>query len=192
MKVKISNGNTKLGGTMNISLPPGLSCRTGIPCFNDGCYARKSYRMYPNVKRAWDHNYDLYHTDPEEYFDSISDEAMKADFFRWHVSGDIINQKYFDGMVDVAEMEVLTKFLVFTKKYDLDFSEAPDNLQVVLSTWPGLELPEDESLLWAWLLGDVRRDTNAMYLICPGNCEQCGHKCWTLLQHNIDVVFPKH
>lgn len=194
MIAKVSKGNTKIGGTPNISLPPGITCRKDALCLTDGCYAMKSFRQYPNVRKAWTHNMDMYNKEPEEYFDSIGDQvaASGARFFRWHVAGDIINQAYFDGMVDVAELECLTKFLVFTKRYDLDFSAAPENLKVVLSIWPGMKLPEETVLPWAWLEEDGRRPLHYIYITCPGNCEMCGHKCWSYLDRDIDVIFPKH
>ena len=194
MEAKVSKGNSKIGGTPNISLPPGLTCRKDALCYKDGCYARKSYRMFPAVRRAWIHNFHCYNNDPEQYFDSIGDQIVMAEFFRWHVSGDIIDQRYFDGMCELGLLEPLTRFLVFTKKYDLDFSGTPDNLQTVLSIWPGMELPEDKSLPWAWLQEDVRRPINDPYLMCPGNCSEgfCSHKCWSVVSKDLSVVFNRH
>ena len=44
-KVNVQRGNTKLGKVLNVSLPPGRTCPSQVPCFNQGCYARKFYRL---------------------------------------------------------------------------------------------------------------------------------------------------
>jgi len=188
----ISRGNSKLGNVLNISLPPGAACRPGIPCFNEGCYARKAYRLYPNVKAAWDKNYKFWLENPVEYFKEIAEACIGEPFFRWHVAGDVPDQSYLDYMVDIARQLPDTRFLCFTKKYDLDFKWIPKNLQIVLSTWPGLELPENKGLPWAWLSEDWRRPLDDLYLVCPGDCSACGNKCWDLVSAEIPVVFPKH
>lgn len=61
MKTRISDGNGKVGRIPNISLTPGRTCSAEAcrTCLTHGCYAMKSYRMYPSVRRSWDANTDL-------------------------------------------------------------------------------------------------------------------------------------
>ena len=192
MSLHISKGNTKIGNIANVSLPPGLSCRKDVPCFMEGCYARSAFRMYPTVRKAWTENLEYYQEFPDKYFKGVAEAAKYYTLFRWHVSGDIVDEKYLEGMKQVALSCPNTRFLCFTKRYDYDYSGIPENLIIVLSTWPGLELPNNDSLPWAWLMNDVRRPLNGMYLVCPGNCSVCENKCWNLIDKDIPVVFQKH
>lgn len=92
--VILSHGNTKLGNITNINLPPILSCAYGVPCSSSGCYAKKAYRQYPNVRNAWNWNFNLYKTDSNDYFASIIKQLKRKrhlDRFRWHSSGDILD-----------------------------------------------------------------------------------------------------
>jgi hypothetical protein len=192
MKLTISTGNVKLGKIANVSLPPVQSCRPGVLCAGK-CYAKKSYRMYPNVRNAWDGNLELYRNNRFEYFFGISKwlETHRAEFFRWHVSGEIQDEFYWEAMKTIAESFNCTKFLVFTKMYDLDFSEIPDNLSVVLSTWPGMELPDNNFLPRAWCQDGTETRIPEDALGCPGNCTTCG-MCFNLNKIKKDVFFNIH
>lgn len=105
-EVKISYGNSKIGRIANISLPPIMSCPKDVPC-SIGCYALKSYRLYENVRKAWDWNLKLLKDDPYDYFGSLIDQLKRKKQlkrFRWHVSGDIV-----DLMVNYKIMELFCK-----------------------------------------------------------------------------------
>ncbi len=78
---------------------------------------------------------------------------------------------------------------MFTKRYDWNFSDVPNNFKVYFSTWPGLALPSKMfDFQIAWLETDERKPEE--YFRCPGNCQDCGMSCWKM--KNIDIVFPKH
>ena len=196
MKLMISEGNSKIGAVPNISLPPGLSCAPCVPCFGDGCYAMKAYRMYPNVRTAWDGNLALWRGDPEAFSYELWAwlQSNHPRLFRWHVGGDIVDQAYADDVLGFAELFPTTKFLCFTKRYDLDFSEKPDNLTIVISVWPGLAFPEEkfEDFPKAFLAEDPRAPLHKIHLRCPGHCGQCDYKCWDALQPGMSVIFSKH
>ena len=94
MEVILSSGNIKLGNIWNINLPPILSCATGVPCSHTGCYAKKAYRQYPNVRNAWNWNLNYYKANSNDYFASIIKQLKRKrhlDRFRWHSSGDILD-----------------------------------------------------------------------------------------------------
>jgi hypothetical protein len=83
--------------------------------------------------------------------------------------------------------------LMFTKSYDIgvDFSRAPENLSVVLSTWPGMELPgaSYEGLPKSWLGDDPRAPGDGIK--CSGLCWACS-MCWDLRSSGKDVILKRH
>ena len=143
--MKISITNSKLGGKIpSINLPPVITCVKGAPC-SKLCYAKKGNWTYANVKNSLQKNLDHFTKDSESYFNDIiawlKDDSVVFKFFRWHSSGDIVDIKYLMGMVKVAQSCQETKFLCFTKKFDLinlfiDVNgELPSNLKIVFSAW---------------------------------------------------------
>ena len=98
VKIHISAGNMKLGAIMNISLPPVITCHNCGSC-KHYCYAVRSYNRFTDTAAGWNENYLLFITDPVRYFNEISAAVKLQRFFRWHVSGDIVNHEYFMGMI---------------------------------------------------------------------------------------------
>ena len=192
MNIKISSGNTKLGSIPNLNLPPVKTCREGVPCAKD-CYAMKAWRQYPNVRSAWQSNLDLYKNDPHTFFGRLHKylRIHRPYVFRVHSAGDIPDEKYWDYLRRVMPMYPETTFLIFTKRYDYDFIGLPSNVSVVLSIWPGLELPDNTDLPWAWLKDDSRMPADAYYSMCPGSCDDC-RVCWDKLSSNVHVCFRRH
>lgn len=195
MPIVVSEGNKKLGKTPNISLPPGKSCRPGVPCFKEGCYAQKFYRMYPEVKRAWDTNWRAWTKSPRGYFTSLRiwiQEHPKTRRFRFHVGGDIPNGDYYNWMCTLASIFPRVAFLAFTKCYSYARSERPTNLTLVFSRWPGYPCPDLGDAPQAWMLDEKRKDVyipkNAK--TCPGSCVTCS-RCFNM-KPSESVVFHKH
>ena len=201
MKVNLSKDNSKMGKVMSVSLPPILSCGAGLPCFK-GCYAAKLARLRPNVRASWENNWRMVMTDRGAYFMQIADaiEAKTPDLFRWHVAGDMPDYNYMGGMLYMAERFSDTRFLAFTKKTDLlslfikERRKMPTNLSVVVSMWPGFEVPKPvlRRFPTAWMNDpknpDPRIPANAVE--CGGNCEKCG-LCWNMKAGDV-VYFKKH
>lgn len=136
----ISPGNTKLGKIVNISLPPVVTCPSNVPCANDGCYAKRIYRLRKRVKKAWDDNLNVFKSNSFYYFNGINAylkrRRNKVTNFRWHTSGDILNQEYYDGMEYVAYENPNVNFLAFTKNKKINFSiNKPKNLIIRFSNW---------------------------------------------------------
>ena len=198
MKIKISEGNSKLGTIANISLTPGKTCSADAckTCLKCGCYALKSYKAYPTTRAAWDNNTDIaindiarFEADLMLYFSSISAPR----FFRIHVGGDFVSAEYAAMWARVAAANPGTNFLAFTKQWDnIRGVEFPENVSIVLSAWPGIEIPADLRAKYsvAWL-DDGTEDIPADALECPSNCETCG-VCWSLAKRGLDVFFRKH
>jgi len=193
MKTVISKGNKKLGGIPNISLPPVWSCVKGIPCAK-GCYAMKAYRMYPNVKTAWNNNLALAKTNRIKYFTDIYDyiRDKKPNYFRWHVSGDILDFQYFRYMNDLAYIFPDTKFLCFTKNYKIvnDYKTGyaiADNLKVYFSAWPEWIIDNPHNIPIAYMQDGTVQVPESTYE-CPGSCLNCKY-CFT---NGNTIVFHKH
>jgi hypothetical protein len=193
--VFISTDNSKLGRIYNISLPPGLSCGKDVPCRRD-CYARHIWRRKRlHVEQGWSLNWYHYQTCPRNYFDAITEflREKARRYFRWHVSGDIVDSDYWQGMLRVASALPETRFLCFTKRHDLVRKSRviPGNLTVVASMWPGWGTPP-RKFPRAWCRHPKQPDPRIPKTAkrCPGHCDTC-HKCWNLAPKD-DVVFELH
>jgi ferredoxin len=191
--LRISRRNSKVPFP-NLSHTPVKGCGNCQYCAKS-CYARKSYKQYPDVRNAWDSNLTLWQDDPEGYAADLGTFLGKthAKAFRFFVAGDIPDQNYVDSiMIHAALSFPEIRFLVFTKMHHLDFSGRPGNLQVVFSQWPSMPTPARiDGIQWAWTQdGDETRiPANALW--CPGDCGSCG-MCWELSSLERDVYFDIH
>lgn len=194
----VSGGNMKVGSVPNWSLTPGRTCSAEAckTCFVEGCYACKAYRQYPSTRKAWDENSDLAERGLEKlepFFDLYFGGLNAPRFFRIHVAGDFVSRKYAEMWARVAAKHPGTRFLAFTKQWEnvrgVDF---PENFSLVLSGWPGTEIPADLSAQYAKAICVEKAEEipeNGFH--CPGSCENCG-ACWELGKRGIDVYFVKH
>lgn len=203
MKVNISHTNSKLGGFIpSINLPAGLTCRADAPC-QKGCYAKKGNFSYNNVKTSLQNNLDIFNNSPNDYFKQIISELNNEDitykFFRWHSSGDIINYEYLKGIIKVAEACPQTKFLCFTKKFNLvnmylEFKQLPENLRIVFSAWDKdfkVDNPHNLPVTYVNFKNSEKNADIPEYAIpCVGKCYEC-KACWTL-EKGQSVVFNQH
>jgi hypothetical protein len=204
----LSKQNSKLGHVYNISLPPGETCMKDAPCFAK-CYARKAWRLYSAVRKAWKHNLAAYEANGLAYFEYIAGvcNAKGIEYFRWHVAGDIPDQNYLTGMLMVAKAAPATKFLCFTKRlFAYNRAIKLDNLKIVYSMWPGLPVPVSDKKALAWVdvkqpaaqddcvnmreyakaLDTVRKDA----IKCSGTCDKC-FMCW-YLEPEMSVIMKEH
>ena len=183
----ISKGNIKVGKIPNVSLPPVIACGNHGYCKND-CYAMRSYKQYNQVRKSWQENYNLAIKSHEIYFSMIDSFLWKHKprMFRWHVSGDILSQKYLGGMVQVALNNPEIKFLAFTKMFKFDYSGCPENLAVVFSMWPGMKRPRFKKGVsgFYWMQDGTEKRVPHGALECFGHCDNCG-MCWNL--KNLDI-----
>lgn len=203
MKVKISTTNSKLGLIPSVNLPPILSCRDKCPCAND-CYARKGRYRFKNVQESLLNNFKLYKNNPEQYFDeiyhSINTGIIVYSYFRWHAAGDIVDEKYFDGMVGLATELHSTSFLAFTKKFEivnsyLDSGKCiPENLHIVFSAWgKNFKVDNPYSFPVAYVRfkdQKLNSDIPVNAMECSGDCTNC-LLCWHISKGQ-SVVFNKH
>lgn len=201
--VKISTTNSKLGLIPSVNLPPVITCRDSCPCAKD-CYARKGNFRFANVKSSHMANYKAYLDDPKRYFDEIQKfiggGIVTYVYFRWHSSGDFVDENYFAGVVETAKKLPQTSFLSFTKKYEIvneyikQHGELPDNLHIVFSAWGDeLEVVNPYELPVAYVrFHDANKDKSipAEASECSGDCTNC-LQCWHIGKGEA-VVFNKH
>ena len=201
INIHISGGNTKLGFIMNISLPPVVTCQNCGSC-SKYCYAVRNYLRAPSIYNAWNENYLLFITDPDHYFSEISRAVKTQRFFRWHVSGDIVNGLYFAGMIKVAIENPKVEFLAFTKAYQIVNAaiaagvEIPSNLHLLFSAAPGVDMPNPYRIPECHVnFADPTQNTycgGAEYVYyCGGNCTECainGCGCFFLKPGDVTII----
>lgn len=201
IKIHISAGNMKLGAIMNISLPPVITCRNCSSC-KHYCYAVRSYNRFTDTAAGWNENYMLFLTDPDRYFNEISAAVKLQRFFRWHVSGDIVNQDYFRGMIRVAIENPKVEFLAFTKAYHIVNAAIaagaviPENLHLLFSAAPGVvmenpyKIPECHINFADPALNTYKGGAEYEYH-CTGNCTECavnGCGCFFLKPGDVTII----
>ena len=140
MNISISSGNVKMGKIPSVSLPAIATCRKDCDCCRK-CYAAKLEKLRPQVRNAYKRNLEILEASPAGYWREVEAVIMLSRFFRFHVSGDIPDSKYFRNMVEVSGRNRHCEILCFTKKYSIvnDYinngGEIPENLHLIFSGW---------------------------------------------------------
>ena len=199
--MKVTNGNSKLSASIpSINLPAGITCRADAPCCR-GCYAKKGNFLYKNIRDCYMQNLLDFKNNPTKYFDDIikffNQDLAIFRYARWHSSGDIVDIAYLNGMCKVAHKCKQTKFLCFTKKYELineyldEGGCIPPNLHIVFSGWDAnwtFDNPHNFPTSYVRFKDDTRDFNKAKQ--CTGRCHDCLN-CWKL-KKGQSVVFNKH
>jgi hypothetical protein len=196
--ISISTGNKKMGQIPSVSLPPVVTCKNCSTCAKK-CYAAKLCRIYKTVREAYDRNLEILKEDRDSYFFQVKAAAITSRYFRFHVSGDIIDADYLDRMVKLARELKGTEFLAFTKNYE-DVNEyftthkKPKNLHLIFSLpFTGAKIENPHNLPQAAvILKGQTPDEN--WKICGGNCTECACKgvgCWELKKGET-IAFYEH
>lgn len=192
VKMCISSGNKKIGRVLNVSLAPMLTCRADVPC-DHFCYDIKACLQYPNtVIDARARNTAILFRDRDRYFNTIIEKISrrrKNKYFRWHVSGDIVDADYLARMIEIAEMFPDWIFWTYTKRYSIvnnyvkehgDSMEKaiPENLHIMFSEWDGLEMENPYGFpFFTCELKDGNKNHEPEFFRnlhqCPGNCDIC-------------------
>ena len=180
----ISKGNKKIGNTLNVSLPPVISCGNCSGC-SLLCYDIKAVLQYGNVRKARARNYAILLMDRKKYFDDIR-KACKArkknKYFRFHVAGDIPDIDYFDRMVKLAREFPEFKFWTYTKMYGIvnvwcrmyGKELIPENLSVMFSEWRGMKMTNPFNFPeFRVVFKDEQKPAGVKW--CAGNCNTCIH-----------------
>ena len=199
LKLSVSNANSKMGSIKSISMPRIVTCAPGVPCAKT-CYVRH-FDWRGVVRNAYDNNLNLWLSDPDGFEVQATAAAYGSFYFRWHVSGDIVDRRYFEMMCRIAIKLPRTQFLAFTKKYDLineylaTDNKIPNNLHILFSSWPNYNMNNPYNLPVAYISfknGICEAPTDACE--CSGHCEDCayaGKNCW-VLEKGQSVVLKEH
>ena len=196
----ITTVNTKLGGSIaQLNMPYGASCRKDAPCYKE-CYCNHGNMRFDKVRKSHMDKYEMYKRNPEAFFEQISYELDMTPFkfFRWHASGDIVDAKYLELMCKLARRHKGTRFLCYTKKYELvneylEHHRKPSNLVLCLSNW-GQWKPENPHNLPTSYVDFGKGDEGIPEFAypCSGNCGECkGTHCW-FMHYGDSVCFHKH
>lgn len=196
MNVSISKGNSKMGAIPSVSLPACTTCNPSAPCFKK-CYALRLEKRYPTVNKAYARNLEILTNDPIVYWSNVYDAAKMTRFFRFHVSGDIPNITYFSQMCKLAKMLPDTKFLAFTKQFEIvnkwfKMGETiPENLQIIFSNWDSWKC-ENPHMLPTCEIILKGNEPAPDWKICGGNCTECacrGVGCWELKKGETIAIY---
>lgn len=210
-KITLSKGNKKLGRIINFSIPPLTTCNKKTKLCTKFCYALKSYKQYPNVRTAWDGNYEASLQD--DFVTLFNKELVrwtKKGFLtiRFHVSGDVYSLEYLDKLTSLVISNPNVTFYMYTKQWrdpdyleGLEFMHALPNATVFAST--DKETRDSREVPPSYLREayvqpkDEKRSTSLIQ--CPQqtdrveSCEKCGlcfkpfHK-----KHGRGVNFIEH
>lgn len=200
--VKISTTNSKLGLIPSINLPPLLTCRRDSPCAKD-CYAMKGRFRFKNVRDNLVNNYRCYLENPYTYFaeikNAINNGMISYSYFRWHASGDFVDKRYLERVVQIAKELPLTSFLAFTKQFEFvneyiqNGNSIPSNLHIVFSAWgDDFQVPNPYQFPIAYVRFKDKENKSipSTAIECSGNCTSC-LRCWKI-KRGESVVFNIH
>lgn len=208
--VSVSPGNRKTGDEVpSGSLHPDDTCKKrGRLCYTreflvleddlktPPCYALCNMADFrKTISEAWHRNGRILEKNEDLFFWQFEAFLNKKQphFFRWFVGGGVPNQSFLDRTKKLAERTPFTKVVMFDKGYDsgYDYSGSPSNMEVILSTWPGMPLPGREygEFRRSWLDIDKRKPADG--LLCSGHCSTCG-LCWNLSKVQRDVILHVH
>ena len=203
--VKISGGNIKMGGVPSVSILPVLFCPACCrECDGCGhiCYALKLAMIRGSVLRSWAMNTAILLEDWAKYWEEVRAALAGAHFFRFHVSGEIVNRAYFAEMVRAAADFPSCDQLTFTKKFaivnrHIDTAGAlPDNMRLLFSGMAGHEPDNPHNLPETTIIPKNTNpdDVPPSWRICPGSCETCaarGVGCWLARPGDV-IAFWQH
>lgn len=198
----IKNSNRKLGKLIgNINMPT-TTCRADAPC-RKLCYGRRGHFLYSSVRNSIDKNYKLFSDNPKSFFQQINAELLITpySFIRWHSIGDVPNTEYLEGMVRVARKNKKTRFLCFTKQYEIvnafieNGGKIPPNLIIVFSNWGDWHCENPFNLPTAWIkFRNCENEIPPNATECTGFCGTCVNteaSCWKLKKGGA-VYFHQH
>ena len=201
--VHISTSISKLGTAIpTVNLPAVLTCRSDAPC-KKYRYACKGNFRFKNVIKSLENNLNTYLNNPDIFFGTIDMQlqAIPYRYFRWFSSGDIVNAEFFERMVALANKHTATKFLCFTKKFEIvnawieKNGDLPDNLIVVFSNWGDFRCDNPYNLPTSWVeFKKEKYDIPEDAIQCNGYCGDCvntGCSCWDL-HKGESVKFHQH
>ena len=203
LKVLVSEGNSKIGKSLNVSIMPIITCGCmgnvcGVICYAVRAMIRMGFNGDKWKQNRWVINTLIAFLDPDRYFEEIKSAIREGlsrpkkpiHYFRWHVGGEIMSLTYFHRMVNLAKEFPEVRFLAFTKRYDIvneymdgygGRNSIPENLSILYSAAPGETVPNPYHLpeCHIWMADEKLNKVWRVQFVesqiwhCPGNCEEC-------------------
>lgn len=175
--------NDKYKGKIpQLNLPVGITCNPSAPCFPI-CYARFGNMGNPNNIASHLYHLLYYRTYGIGFFERIALEltARPSNCFRWHSSGDIVDEAYFEGMVWLANQKPSMQFLCYTKKlyivnkYIDNGGVIPENLKIYSSIFRNFKQDNPHKFPETYVKEGIETDANIPEnaFICGGDCTAC-------------------
>lgn len=171
------------------NLPAKITCKPSAIC-QKYCYALATEHRWQNATQSRFSN--LKCTKDKDFVDNMVC-VMKAQlikkpmkYCRIHESGDFYNQKYLENWMQIATYFKDMRFLAFTHSHDLNFSNKPKNMEILMSLWKDDDPKKIQSGFPISYTG--MRGVNAIHCVAgKDKCNKCGFKCWHLteLQKNV-------
>ena len=200
MKDILTFQNLKLGGKIpQLNMPYLTSCRDDAPCKKE-CYCTHGNMAFTNVRNSHMDKYKLYKSNPKAFFERIDAEMklVSYKYFRYHSAGDIVDIKYLNLMCWLARRHKETRFLCFTKKFEMvntyfDGHRKPENLVIVFSNWGNWRVANPHNFPESFVdFGRGDEEIPRFAYECPGKCDECeGQHCW-YMEKGQSVSFHKH
>lgn len=198
-----SEGNKKIGMTLNFNLLPLVTCNCKAECAKGrNCYAVRDMKRYPSCKQAWGENTDLLMNKHEYklFIDAFCEaiEIHNCRFVRLHSAGDIFSVEYLDALCKVAKKNRSVKFMTYTKQFDilkeyLKDHTIPSNFKIYLSFWNTFQADAElSSKFQIAYYNDFEHESLIDWdssFTCPGECPKCKFKCW---KTKDNVIFNRH
>jgi hypothetical protein len=199
--VIISSGNNELMKIPNLSLMPGKTC-PGEVAECKYCTAKGvlHYSTWSEVR--WTVNTFYARNLIERFKMDVMCQIYLArpQYFRIHVGGDFFSQEYLDAWFAICRDRKDVRFLAFTKSFELDYSNKPENFQAIWSVFPSTDFNKVPKGPRAWTEFDEIKlyyppgptyNMAANAFRCVGGCESCG-MCFYADQNRMDVRFQAH
>lgn len=200
--VRFSYGNRKTGNLVpSVSLIPIADCCSNCACCAKGCYAVLNICCYDATRKMLANNSAILRSDPDKYWREVEGEVMRNRWFRFHVSGDIVDYSYFLNMVGIAVRNPYCEILAFTKNFSvvnefIDYAggteKMPKNLHIIFSEWRGLDVPNPHNLPTSRPVWKGELVPSGIW--CGGDCSACAVKdegCWSL-KNGERILFEAH
>lgn len=189
----LTKGNEKLHKSiLGWSITPVKSCLNCKGCAKD-CYALGPYHRWPDVKAAWDRNFELAKADnfKADVIGQIK-RSRTCKAVRIHVAGDFFSQEYINTWAEIVKTCPEKRFYGYTKVMHMFDFETLVNL-------PNMNLINSIARDGKINFGDetrVKELQDMGYRVCPatipGNDVVCGGDGCTLCQEYDKVCFHIH
>lgn len=184
LAISVSEGNSKIGRTMNVSLAPVITCGNCKEC-KYFCYDVKACCQYDNVRKARAKNTAIFQFSRDEFFRQVWEKMSHKrtnKYLRFHVPGEIVDNDHLEWFIKTARRFPDFRIWTYTKMYHIvneyvrthggDRSCIPENLVIMFSEWKGLPIVNPYGFPVFRCISEDETVPEGLHK-CPGNCNAC-------------------